>query len=152
MERQSAGKARKLNRCQQYHPLGTQDVPFGSPHIMNFTGPRITLPTKLFQRYIRALGNIAPAVEINYVPHSDTLFLESVNSMYRTLFSIDTGVTHNDNMEEEYRSTFMIKFLEMGINPSLSDKIDLTFGEALMISYEHQGMSTVVTVTGYTEA
>lgn len=152
VEIESDETAMKINQCQHYHTLITQDVPFGSPQILDFTGPRVSLPTKLFQRYVRALGNIAPAVEMNYVPKSDTLFLESVNSMYRTLFSIDTGVTPNDHVEEEYRRAFMIKFLEMGINPSLADKIDLTFGDSLMISYENERLSTIVTIAGYTEA
>lgn len=145
------GSAMKINQCQHYHTLINQDVPFGKPEIMDFTGPKVELPTKLFQRYIRALGNIAPAVEINYVPSADTLFLESVNSMYRTLFSLDTGVTPNEG-SEEYRKTFMIKFLEMAINPSLTDKIGITFGDSLMIGYETDRISLIVTVAGYTDA
>lgn len=141
----------KINQGSHYHTLISQDIPFPSPAIMDFTGPKVTLPTKLFQRYVRALGNVAPAIEINYVPKSDTLFLESVNSMYRTLFSVDTGVTPNDYLTEEYRRTFIAKFLEMGINPSLADKIDLTFGEALMLTYEQNNLSVLVTVAGYTE-
>lgn len=141
----------KLNQCQHYHTLIAQDIHFETPDIIDFVGPKITLPTKLFQRYIRALGNIAPAVEVNYVPASDTLFLESVNSMYRTLFSIDTGVTPNPTAYE-YRRTFVIKFLEMGINTSLADKIDLTFGDSLMISYGDEKLSTLVTIASYAEA
>jgi hypothetical protein len=141
----------KINQGSHYHTLISQDIPLLRPEILDFTGPKITLPTKLFQRYIRALGNVAPAIEINYVPKSDTLFLESVNSMYRTLFSVDTGVTPNDYLTEEYRRTFMAKFLEMAINPSLSDKIELTFGESLMVGYEQKNLSVLVTVTGYTE-
>lgn len=141
----------KINQGSRYHTLISQDIPFPTPDIIDYTGPRVRLPTKLFQRYIRAIGNIAPAFELNYVPKSDTLFLESVNSMYRTLFSIDTGVTPNDGAGE-YRRNFMVKFVEMALNPSLGDNIDLTMGESLMISYEVEQMSVIVVVSGYTEA
>lgn len=141
----------KLNQTVHHHTLINQDVPFNPPAILDFTGPKVLLPTKLFQRYVRALGNIAPAIELNYVPHASTLFLESVNSMYRTLFSMDTSNSYNEG--EEYRSTFMVKFLEMAINPSLADKIEVTLGDSLMVLYENGTyLSTIVTVAAYTDA
>lgn len=141
----------KINQGSRFHTLISQDVPFGAPEIMDFTGPRVKLPTKMFQRYVRAIGNIAPAFEINYVPKSDTLFLESVNSMYRTLFSIDTGVTPNDGAEE-YKRNFMVKFVEMAVNPSLGETIELTLGDSMMISYDLDKLSVLVIVSGYTDA
>lgn len=141
----------KINQGSKFYTLMSQDIPFGVPEILDFTGPRIKLPTKLFQRYIRAIGNIAPAFDMNYVPKSDTLFLESINSMYRTLLSIDTGVTPNDDAEE-YKKSFMVKFVEMAINPSLGDYIDLTMGDSLMVTYDLPKMSVLVTVSGYTDA
>lgn len=141
----------KINQCQHYHTLVSQDVPFPTPEIIDFTGPRVRLPTKLLQKYVRALGNIAPCLEIHYVPQSDTLFLESVNSMYRTLFSIDTGITPNDYLEEEYRKQFIIKFVDMAINPSLADSVELTFGDSLMLTYTQPDLSVLVTVAAYTE-
>lgn len=142
----------KINQGSKYHTLIHQDVHFPIPEMINFSGPKVVLPTKMFQKYIRAIGNIAPAFEMHYSASSDVLFLESVNSMYRTLFSIDTGITPNAVQDEEYRKKFMVKFVEMAINPALADKIELTMGETLLISYEKQNMSVVVTVMGYTDA
>lgn len=140
----------KINQISHYHTLVRQGIPIPTPEIIDFTGPKVTIPTKLLQKYIRALGNIAPAVNVNYVPTADTVFLESVNSMYRTLFSIDTGITPNVG-EEEYQKQFMVKFLEMGINPSLADSVHLTFGDSLMINYENEKLSVLVVIAGYTE-
>jgi hypothetical protein len=140
----------KINQTVNFHTLINQDVPFGTPATINFAGSCVTVSSKLLQRYVRALGNVAPAVEINYVPLSDTLFLESVNSMYRTLFTINTSETPNEG--DEYRQNFMVKFLETAINPSLSDNVNLTFGENLRIDYRpSEDLSIVLLVSGYTE-
>jgi hypothetical protein len=141
----------KINQGSRYHTVIHQDIPFPTPDIIHFAGPKLVLPTKIFQKYIRAIGNIAPAFELSYSPTSDVLQLESVNSMYRTLFSIDTGVTPNEG-SEEYRKNFMVKFVEMAINPSLSDKIELTLGEQLIIGYAKDKLNVCVVVSGYTEA
>lgn len=151
VEIESDESVMKINQCSHFHTLIRQDIPSASPQIVDFTGPKVTLPSKLLQKYVRALGNIAPAVEIHYAPEADTLFLESVNSMYRTLFSIDTGITPNEGAEE-YRRQFMVKFLEMAINPSLADSVNLTFGESLMLTYENERLSVLVTIAGYTDA
>lgn len=137
----------KISQCTHYHHLINQDVP-SILSIINFEGPKINVNTKTFQKYLRALANIAPAIEVHYVPASDTLFLESVNSMYRTLFAVDTGMTPYEG--EEYRKTFMAKFLEMAINPSLADTIDIIMGDSLVIEYKND-ISVVVTVAAYTE-
>lgn len=140
----------RLNQTVNYHTLINQDVPFGTPATIDFTGPCVTVSSKLLQRYVRALGNVAPAVELHYSPIDDTLFLESVNSMYRTLFAIDTQATPNEG--EEHRQNFMVKFLETAINPSLSDNVNLTFGENLRIDYRpSEDLSIVLLVSGYTE-
>ena len=141
----------KINQGSRYHTLISQDIPFATPDIIDYTGPRVKLPTKMLQRYIRAIGNIAPAFELHYVPGSDTLFLESVNSMYRTLFSIDTGVTPNEDAQE-YKHNFMVKFVEMALNPSLSETVELTMGDSLMIAYDVETVAVFVTVSGYTDA
>jgi hypothetical protein len=142
----------KINQGSKFHTLIHQDIHFPVAQVVHFSGPKVVLPTKLFQKYIRAIGNIAPAFEMHYVPRSDTLFLESVNSMYRTLFSIDTGVSPNAVEDEEYRKNFMVKFVEMAINPALADKIELMFGETLVVSYDKGSVTVVLTVAGYTEA
>lgn len=140
----------KINQVVHYHYLVSHDIPVGQPEILDFTGPKVRLPTKTLQKYIRALGNIAPAVELHYVPASDTLFLESVNSMYRTLFSVDTSATPNS--AEEYRAQFMIKFLEMGISTGLAETLDLTMGEKVVtLFYDLSHFSVLVTVAAYTE-
>jgi Proliferating cell nuclear antigen, N-terminal domain len=141
----------KINQGSRFHTLLHQDVPFPIPEILHFSGPKIVLPTKLFQKYIRAIGNIAPAFELSYSPTSDVLQLESVNSIYRTLFSIDTGVCPTDGTED-YRKNFMVKFVEMAINPSLADKIELTLGEQLIVGYIKDKLNVIVVVSGYTEA
>lgn len=142
----------KINQCTHFHTLINQDVPLSNMDMINFAGPKITLPTKLLQKYIRALHNVAAYAELNYVPQSDTLFLESVNSMYRTLFSIDTGITPNDDIQEEYRQQFVLKFLDAAIMPSLKDNIDITFADgALVLSYEHNYLNTLVVVASHTE-
>lgn len=141
----------KINQGSRFHTLISQDVTSQTPELHDFSGPQIILPTKLFQRYIRAIGNIAPAFEMHYVPNSDTLFLESVNSMYRTLFSLDTGISPNDGAEE-YRRNFMVKFVETAINPSLADKITLTLQDSLLVQYNvDDKLSVVVTIAGYVE-
>jgi DNA polymerase III sliding clamp (beta) subunit (PCNA family) len=142
----------KINQGTRFHTLVSQDVPFGSPEIVEFTGPKVILPTKSFQHYIRAIGNIAVDFEINYVPKADSLFLESVNSMYRTLFCMDTSFSPNDDFTEEYRKKFMVKFVDMTLNPSLCDKVELTLGDVLTVSYNLNDLSVIITVAGYTDA
>lgn len=150
LEVECDGSVMKISQVSHCHTLVHQEIVASIPEILDFTGPKVTLPTKLLQKYLRALGNIAPALELNYVPSADALFLESVNSMYRTLFSIDTGITPNVG-EEEYRKRFLVKFFEMAINPSLADNVNLTFGDSLMINYEKENLSVLVIVAGYTE-
>lgn len=151
VEIESDESVMKINQGSRYHTLISQDVPFGIPEMTDFTGPKILLPTKMLQRYVRAIGNIAPAFELHYAPLSDTLFMESVNSIYRTLFSIDTGVSPNDG-EEEYRKMFMVKFVEMALSPALGEEVALTLGDVLTVGYEVDKLSVLVTVASYTEA
>jgi hypothetical protein len=141
----------KINQGSKFHTIIHQDIQAAIPEIINFEGPQVTIPTKLFQKYIRAIGNIAPAFEIQYSPVSDTLSFESVNSMYRTLFTYNTGMTLNSE-EEKYCKSFLVKFVEMAINPSLEDKVEITLGETLVVHYQKNNFSVVVTVSGYTDA
>lgn len=140
----------KINQLQHFHTIVSQDVPLVPLDAVVYTGPKVNLPTKLLQKYIRALGNIAPVLELHYAPSSDTLFLESVNSLYRTLFSIDTGVNPNAGADE-YRKQFIIKFIDSAVNPSLSDTIDLIFGDVLMLGYTKDDLNVIITVAAYTE-
>jgi len=122
------------------------------PLVTATQGSIVKIQTKLFQKYIRALSLIAPAVEINYVPHADVIFLEAVNSMYRTMFSISTSETPSAETEtEEYRKRFMLKFLEAVINPGLSDFVKMGFGESLYIAYSQPNMEVEVLLSAYTE-
>lgn len=139
----------KIDQSFRHHTLVAQEMPFGVPEIVSVTGPSVQVQTKLLQKYIRALANIAPAVSVNYVPHADTLFLESVNSMYRTLFSIKTE-TPNEGAEE-YNRQFTLKFVEAAVNPSLSDTVSIVFGDLLCLRYEQSGLSMDVMVAPYTE-
>jgi hypothetical protein len=142
--------AMKINQCQHYHTLIAQPLDLALATIEPLAGTKITLATKLFQRYIRALHNAAPVVELHYVPASSVLFLESVSSMYRTLFSMDTTSAETEG-GEEYRKSFILKFLDTAINPSLSDKVELTLGPALSLTYTTTNMTVTVTQAGYTE-
>lgn len=139
----------KINQGSRYHTLVAQDIPWEVPTFSKQEGPVVELSTKLLQRYIRALANIAPAVELNYVPTSDTLFLESVNSMYRTLLAMETGATPNEC--EEYRKQFMIAFLEKAVNPGLASTVSVYFGDTLRLSYSSKSVLVDVYVSGYTE-
>lgn len=144
----------KINQCTNYHTLLNQEVPVAciAPTITPDSGYCVKLPTKTLQKYVRILGGIAPALEMHYVPLSDTLFLESVSSMYRTLFSIDTSHSPNQG-DEEHKAKFLIKFVEMGIAPGLCDNVELTFGQqALWIHYANVELDVMVAVGVYTEA
>lgn len=141
--------AMKINQCQHYHTIISQPMDIIHTTIEPLTGTKLTLNTKMLQRYVRALANAAPVVELHYVPGSSVLFLESVSSMYRTLFSIDTTTSETEG--EEYRKSFILKFLDTAINPSLADKVQLTLGAALALSYTTPNMTVTVTQAGYTE-
>jgi len=143
----------KINQSEHHHTLVAQKVPFVIAHTAFVEGPMIRVASKLFQRYIRTLSNVAAHVELNYVPASDTLFLESVNSMYRTLFSMDTSQSPNEQLSEEYKKRFMLKFLEVAINPSLSDTVALVLGEdALRVHYEQPNLLVDAAIAvAYTE-
>lgn len=144
------GDVMKINQGSRYHTLLAQDIPMEVPTMNAEVVPTVMLSTKLLQKYIRALANIAPAVELNYVPTSDTLFLESVNSMYRTLLAMETGTTPNEG--EEYRKQFMLAFLEKAVNPSLSSYVYMHFGNTLRLQYDLQTLVVDVHVSAYTDA
>lgn len=145
----------KIIQLGHIHTLVSQELPLPETYqITDFTGSRIQVNTKTFQRYLRALGAVANVVDLHYVPASDTLFLESVNSLYRTMFAINTSATQNEG-EEEYRKSFMVKFLEMAIHPGLATNANIVLGQnALVMEYFDEGscFTTIVTVAGYTEA
>lgn len=130
------------------HTIVAQQLPFNVPIMAPLQGPVIQVPSKLFQKYVRSLASIAPAVEISYSPEADMLFLESVNTMYRTLYSIPI---ESGTVEGEFRKRFPVKFLEMAINPSLGDTISLVLGDALRIHYTQPNLQADVSVSAYTE-
>lgn len=144
----------KIVQLGHVHTLVSQELPLPEPYqITDFTGYKIQVSSKTLQRYLRALGAVANVVELHYVPASDTLFLESVNSLYRTMFAIDTSATQNGG-EDEYRKSFMVKFLEMAIHPGLTTNVNLVLGQnALVVEYldEASCFNTIVTVASYTE-
>jgi hypothetical protein len=141
----------RINQCQHYHTLVNQDIPACVPKIDDVNGPRLVVNTKMLKRYIQALGNVAPVVEFNYVPLSDVLFLESVNSMYRTLFSVDTGASPNNN-ETEYRAQFIVKFLDIAINASLASTVELCLSDCLALLYTPDpNLSISIVQATYTE-
>lgn len=141
----------KINQCQHYHTLISQEISASLPIMDAINGPKVVLGTKMLQRYVRALANAAPVVELHYVPTSNCLFLESVSSMYRTLFSLDTTSSPNDYLTEEYRKQFIIKFLDTAISPSLADKVEVTFGDALVLHYTSSNVMVWITQAAYTE-
>jgi hypothetical protein len=135
----------KLNQCENHHTLIHQDVPITIPKITCLEGPKVVVNTKAFQRYVRALGNVSSVIEFNYVPASDVLFLESVNSLYRTLFSVDTSASPNDS-ELEYRKRFIVKFLDVAISASLASVVELCFSDSLTLWYTPQDNLSVLLV------
>lgn len=142
----------KITQLEVQHTMVTQQISNVVPGMPAPQEPTVKIPTKLLQKYIRALSLIAPAVELNYVPHADVLFLEAVNSMYRTMFSITTSDTPSPDTEtEEYRKRFMLKFLEAVINPGLGDFVKMGFGETLCIIYSQPQMEVEVLLSAYTE-
>lgn len=132
------------------HELSNQTLQYEVPDVKSVMGPVVKVDTKMFQKYIRTLANVAPVFEITYDPQSSTLFLESVNSMYRTLFAIHTE-DNNDAWQEVYKKQVVAKFVEAAINPSLGDTINLELGEFVQIRYEKDGLQVAVTVANYTE-
>jgi hypothetical protein len=141
----------KLSSCGENtacHTLVSQQVPTATLQIPRVQGPSMTVSAKAFQKYVRALAHISPAVELNFIPIAGVLFMESLNSMYRTIFSLNTAATETG---EEYRKSFMAKFLEISINPSLSDDIELIFGDALGLHYKTETVEVDVQISAYTE-
>jgi hypothetical protein len=142
---ESDGSYMKIDQTTRYHTMTCQDIP-PIPVVDNcFDGSKILVGTKMFQKYLRAIGNVAPSFELNYVPSSGTLFIESVNSMYRTMFAIEPSSIPNDD-SPEYRKAFMVRFVDMALNPSLSDKVEITLGDHLNFLYDLTNMSVIVTV------
>jgi hypothetical protein len=139
----------KINQCQHHHTLINQETQAPLAVLDAMCGHQITLGTKMLQRYIRALANASPVVELHYVPASDCLFLESVSSMYRTLFSLDAPSSTDD--QEEYRKQYILKFLDTAISPALSDKVELTLGNALMIHDSMPSLDVWIAQAAYTE-
>lgn len=133
------------------HELSNQPLQYDIPEIKSVTGPVLELETKLFQKHVRALSNVSPVCEISYDSASNSLFLESVNSLYRTLFAVNTEKSNNDAWPTPYKNRFIVKFIESAVNPSLGDTILLELGDFLLIRYQKEGMQVAVTVANYTE-
>lgn len=143
----------QISQLKHFHTLARQEVPATPAVFSQAVGPKIKVETKLLQKYIKALGNIGSVVDINYAPASDCLFLESVNSMYRTLFTIDTSASPVEQ-QEEYRNEFLLKFLDIAVHAGLSPTVDLTFGtNILQIAYEDlgQNLSIIFLLSGGVE-
>lgn len=133
------------------HELTNQTLQYDVPEMKTTIGPLIKLDTKTFQKYVRTLSNVSPIFEVAYDSTADILFLESVNSMYRTVFAINTEDSKNEAWPEAYKKQFMTKFVEAAINPSLGDTIQLEMGEFLQIRYEKEGLHVALTIANYTE-
>lgn len=131
------------------HELSNQTLQYDVPKIEPGTGPVVKLVTKDFQKYMRTLGNVSPIFEISYDSASGSLFLESVNSMYRTLFSVAVG--DNEAWPEPYKQQFVTKFVDSAINPSLGDEFSLELGTFLQVRYEKDGVYANITISNYTE-
>lgn len=141
----------KIDQAHHFHTMVNQEIPFRVPDISIPDGQLVKVPTKLFQKYMRALSHIAPAVELSYDPNSDSLFVEGVNSMYRTLFCLNTAETPNPSTQE-YKKRFQIKFLDMALNAGLGDILTLILGEdALRLHYTQSNIQVDVVVSAYTE-
>lgn len=131
------------------HELTNQTLQYDVPKIESSRGPVVKLSTKVFQKYVRTLGNVSPVFEISY--DSGSLFLESVNSMYRTLFSIDVSDSNNEAWPELYKQQFVTKFVDSAINPSMGDEISLELGTFLQVRYAQEALQTTITIANYTE-
>lgn len=132
------------------HELSNQTLQYELPQMKSIVGPVVKLDTKTFQKYIRTLGNVSPVFEITYDSKDNTLLLESVNSMYRTLFAIVTE-DNNEAWPNLYKKQFVAKFVDSAINPSLGDNIWLELGDFMQIRYEKEGVHVGVTIADYTE-
>lgn len=133
------------------HEFANQTLQYDVPEMKTTIGPLIKLDTKTLQKYIRTLSNVSPIFEIAYDSSADILFLESVNSMYRTVFAINTENSKNEAWPQPYKKQFMTKFVEASINPSLGDTIQLELGEFLQVRYEKEGLHVALTIANYTE-
>lgn len=132
------------------HELSNQTLQYEVPQLKSVVGPVVKLDTKTFQKYVRTLANVSPVFEITYDSDSKSLMLESVNSMYRTLFAIVTD-DENESWPQLYKRQFVAKFVDSAINPSLGDQISLQLGDFLQIRYEKEGTHVGVTIANYTE-
>jgi DNA polymerase III sliding clamp (beta) subunit (PCNA family) len=139
----------KINQICHHHTLAAFTCPYTIPEIEGVIGPSVDVSSKLLQKYIRSLSHISSSVDMNYDAVSDSLHLESTNSIYRTLFSIDTSDCPNPS--GEYSGRFLLKFMEMAINPGLADKIRLHFGHALRLNYSPPNLMVDVTIAPHTD-
>lgn len=133
------------------HELLNQPTEYEVPTIQQISGPVVTLDTKLFQKHIRALSNVSQIIEIGYDQNSSSLFLESYNSLYKTLFAVNTENSPNEAWPGVYSNRFLVKFIESAINPSMGDKVDVHLGNFMMLQYRHEGLFVNVTISNYTE-
>lgn len=140
----------KINQIQHHHTLAAFTCPYAIPEIDGVVGPSVDISSKLLQKYVRSLSHISSIVDVQYDPVSDTVHLESVNSLYRTLFSIYTADYPNPG-KEEYSGRFNLKFLEMAIHPGLSDKIRVHFSNSLRLTYSPPGLMVDVTIAPHVE-
>lgn len=140
-----------LTQIGHRHEFGNQTLQYDVPEMKNVVGPVIRLDTKSFQKHVRALSNVSPVFELSYDPASDSMFMESVNSIYKTTFAVDTSDSNNEAWPEPYKNQFLVKLVETVINPSLGDKIWLELGEFLMVRYEKEGVHVGIIIANYTE-
>jgi hypothetical protein len=141
----------KIDQSHHFHTLVSQEIPYRIPNVSIPEGALVKVSTKTFQKHIRSMSHIAPAVEISYDPNSDSLFLEGVNSMYRTLYCLNTEDTPNPGAPE-YKKRFQVKFVDMATYPGLGDMVTLILGDdALRLHYNQGAMQVNIVVSAYTE-
>lgn len=139
-----------LTQIGHRHEIAHQPLQYDIPTLKESVGPVVKVQSKIFQKYIRALSNVAPVMEVTYEPLVDTMFLEGINSIYRTLFTLSTE-GDNEAWPQTYKNRFVLKFIESAINPGLADFIELHLGESICITYERDTLKVAITVANYTE-
>lgn len=133
------------------HEIVNQPTQYDVPSIQQITGPVITLDTKLLQKHVRALSNVSQIIEIGYDQPSSSLFLESYNSLYKTLFAVNIEDSPNEAWPGMYNNKFLVKLIESAINPSMGDKVEIQLGQFIMLRYQHEGLFVSVIISNYTE-
>ena len=129
------------------HTIVAQQLPFPVPDMEPVDAPSVIVPTKQLQTYVHSLSMISPSTCLSVFPTSNLLILESINTMYRTVYSIPVAA----DTDSEYIRRFPVKFLEMAISPSLGDTVTLFLDSGIRLHYSNRNLEADVTVASYTE-